>query len=604
MGRAVRKFLAGLVIVLCVSFGAFFIRAEQTATAAGNFCTTQFTVNQCLAQIFNQEAVAAPNYCTNQYTVNQCLYQIFPAGFAGPVVAPSNLTFYVATTGSDSNAGTFAKPFLTVQKGVNTCAGYNFINLYSCTINVADGTYTNSVTTLSALVNSPLGGSIIGDISTDTNVKLADDGAHFTFTSAPFSVWTINGVDLHGTYGGMFQPAQWSSLTVNNINISGTLPNDVFDTQGGLFSAISATITTTASTMGKLFDSSKAIVVIDFATITFVNAVTVPSLITTIGFVAADDAHFINAANVTSSGAALLVNDNGFFEADSTTLVDGVAMTRANFPGHGGGFNIDAWSAFQPDGPLTYFGSAIVLNGSGAALHLNDTETNGQNWQFFPSVNGTTPYFAFYAANPSDFIPIAFNVDGNNSAQITSGGCFGWISTTRYAAFSNMDTCFSRTGAATVALGNGTPGNTTGTLTLAHLTATSLANSATTSAVCYNTSTGVLTYDGTVGTCTTSDERLKNIGPRIDNALDKLLKINGFYFTWRDARYGTGKQIGVGAQTVEKVFPELVSTGSDGIKSVDYQKLVAPIIEALRELKVDNDNLHAEIARIQRHASR
>lgn len=120
-----------------------------------------------------------------------------------------------------------------------------------------------------------------------------------------------------------------------------------------------------------------------------------------------------------------------------------------------------------------------------------------------------------------------------------------------------------------------------------------ITNVATTSALCYNTGTGLITYDGTLGTCTVSDERLKNIGPRIEHALDRLLQINGVHYTWKDTAYGSGSQIGVGAQTVEKVFPELVSTGSDGIKSVDYQRLTAPIIEAMRELKADNDNLQA-----------
>lgn len=139
-----------------------------------------------------------------------------------------------------------------------------------------------------------------------------------------------------------------------------------------------------------------------------------------------------------------------------------------------------------------------------------------------------------------------------------------------------------------------------GALTLGGMT-----NVATTSAVCYNTGTGLLTYDGTVGTCTVSDETLKNIGPRIDNALERLLKITGFYFTFKDqAAYGRGEQIGVGAQTVERVFPELVSTDSNGIKSLAYDKLTAPIIEALRELKADNDNLQREIVELKRQRSR
>lgn len=125
-----------------------------------------------------------------------------------------------------------------------------------------------------------------------------------------------------------------------------------------------------------------------------------------------------------------------------------------------------------------------------------------------------------------------------------------------------------------------------------------ITNVATTSAVCVNTGTGLFSYDGTLGTCTVSDERLKNIGPRVANALEKVLQISGFYFTFKDPdTYGRGEQIGVGAQTVEKVFPELVSTDSEGHKSVAYDKLAAPIIEALRELKADNDNLRAELHR-------
>lgn len=143
--------------------------------------------------------------------------------------------------------------------------------------------------------------------------------------------------------------------------------------------------------------------------------------------------------------------------------------------------------------------------------------------------------------------------------------------------------------------------STLGTWTLqGTLLISGLTNVATTSAVCYNTGTGALTYNSTVGTCTVSDESLKNIEGRIEGALDKLLRINGIRFTWRDNAFGSGEQIGIGAQTVEAVFPELVQTDSLGHKSADYQRLTAPIIEALRELKGDNDNLREEIKQLSR----
>jgi Chaperone of endosialidase len=144
------------------------------------------------------------------------------------------------------------------------------------------------------------------------------------------------------------------------------------------------------------------------------------------------------------------------------------------------------------------------------------------------------------------------------------------------------------------------PGTGGLTATGASINFTALANVATTSALCYNTGTGRITFDGTLGTCTVSDERLKNVVSPITGALDKLLKINGFYYTWKDSSLGSGLQIGVGAQTVERVFPELVQTDSSGRKSADYQRLTAPIIEAIRELKYDNDNLQLRIQDLER----
>ena len=51
---------------------------------------------------------------------------------------------------------------------------------------------------------------------------------------------------------------------------------------------------------------------------------------------------------------------------------------------------------------------------------------------------------------------------------------------------------------------------------------------------------------------------------------------------------------------LERVFPELVQTDATGRKSADYQRLTAPIIEALRELKADNDSLKVEVEAMKR----
>jgi hypothetical protein len=61
-----------------------------------------------------------------------------------------------------------------------------------------------------------------------------------------------------------------------------------------------------------------------------------------------------------------------------------------------------------------------------------------------------------------------------------------------------------------------------------------------------------------------------------------------------------GRHIGVIAQDVEKVIPEIVHTAADGYKSVEYAKLVAVLIEAVKELKIENNVLAERLSRIER----
>jgi hypothetical protein len=81
----------------------------------------------------------------------------------------------------------------------------------------------------------------------------------------------------------------------------------------------------------------------------------------------------------------------------------------------------------------------------------------------------------------------------------------------------------------------------------------------------------------------TSDERLKGNIKKIDNALNKLLQLRGVYFNYINSP--TTREIGFIAQEVETIFPELVSTAGDGIKSVKYQNVTAILVEAIKELQ-------------------
>ena len=69
----------------------------------------------------------------------------------------------------------------------------------------------------------------------------------------------------------------------------------------------------------------------------------------------------------------------------------------------------------------------------------------------------------------------------------------------------------------------------------------------------------------------TSDSRLKENVESVSDALGKVNKLRGVNFNWKDS----GKySMGLIAQEVEEVLPEVVSTASDGHKSVSYQSMV------------------------------
>tara|TARA_R100001082_G_scaffold110908_1_gene92341 strand:- start:501 stop:2873 length:2373 start_codon:yes stop_codon:yes gene_type:complete len=92
-----------------------------------------------------------------------------------------------------------------------------------------------------------------------------------------------------------------------------------------------------------------------------------------------------------------------------------------------------------------------------------------------------------------------------------------------------------------------------------------------------------------------SDARLKENVETIENGLDKVAQLRGVSYTRIDQK-NARKQIGVIAQEIEKTLPEVVLTADDemGTKSVDYAKITAVLIEAIKELKQEIEELKAK----------
>ena len=100
-----------------------------------------------------------------------------------------------------------------------------------------------------------------------------------------------------------------------------------------------------------------------------------------------------------------------------------------------------------------------------------------------------------------------------------------------------------------------------------------------------------------------SDRRLKTNILNIPNALEKVSKLNGVTFDWlefeenknKEIHANEGADVGVIAQEVEAIFPELVDNRENGYKAVKYDKLVAVLIESVKELNAKIDSLEKKI---------
>jgi hypothetical protein len=102
---------------------------------------------------------------------------------------------------------------------------------------------------------------------------------------------------------------------------------------------------------------------------------------------------------------------------------------------------------------------------------------------------------------------------------------------------------------------------------------------------------GALFVGGDITAFADSDQRLKdNITP-ISNALSKTLSISGNTFDWNAKSEKEGPDVGVIAQEILEVLPEAVTTRDNGYLAVRYEKLVPLLIEAIKELKVEIDEL-------------
>jgi hypothetical protein len=102
-----------------------------------------------------------------------------------------------------------------------------------------------------------------------------------------------------------------------------------------------------------------------------------------------------------------------------------------------------------------------------------------------------------------------------------------------------------------------------------------------------------------------SDARFKTDIEKIMDPLEKLNQLHGVYFNWKkdeypDMEFSDKRQVGILAQDVEKVLPEIVGVDENGYKAVAYDKLTVVLIEAVKEQQKMINELKAEIEQLKK----
>jgi hypothetical protein len=306
---------------------------------------------------------------------------------------------------------------------------------------------------------------------------------------------------------------------------------------------------------------------------------------------------------------------------------------------------------------MTLDNNVLRVNQDQARIHISSSVSTNTSYAYITNAGGTlymgkensagsafstTPYASLIHA--ADTYPLVFMVNGNERARITNGNVFsttgavsasGAISGSKLKVGGGDDSnisngvigAFNPSGLSRVQMFTNasagrldfittenldfviTHGGTgrirvknAGDISLAVNTSVTGSMTVTTAlavgGITPSVTTGRIDASNDIVAYSSSDIRLKNNVNRIESSLDKILKLSGVEFEWKqdpDIKihhgYDEGTDLGLIAQEVEEVFPQIVQNRDNGYKAVRYERLIPVLIEAIRELKAEIDIL-------------
>ena len=305
---------------------------------------------------------------------------------------------------------------------------------------------------------------------------------------------------------------------------------------------------------------------------------------------------------ISISGQTDVVADS---ESDTLTLVEGSNITltteensitiAASGGGGGGGGSTNAFSTIAVDGQtdieadsstdtLTFAagtGISIANNASSDTITITSTVTD----------TNTT----YAAGDGLDITGTTFSTDLKANGGIVTESSelavdLGASSITGTLAISDGGTGATTASAARTALSLATTSSVQfGSLAVGSSTA--------------SVSSGEIHAQNDIVAFSSSDKRLKTNIQSIQDPLTKLQKIGGYTFDWipkEGIHSHEGRDVGVIAQEIEEVLPEVTTTRDNGYKAVKYEKIVPLLIECIKAQQSQNKLLEDRIVKLEK----